>query len=137
MLVYTRAAKRLDDLPLPKEGRKDTTSVFIWGEAFEGIMNDEGSAERREGGRGPAAYGFVNMMSDAPSVQRIMCRRIYIRAGSIPHVRGSPSLEGSYRQAHISIIHVGRWALTVCNTAATYKESGARREMVTDLRSRR
>jgi len=45
---------------------------FVWGEAFQGIMNDEGSAKRREGGRGPAPYGFVNMMPDAPSVQRIM-----------------------------------------------------------------
>jgi len=51
-LVYARAAKRLDDLSLPKKGRKDTKIVFVFREeeAFKGVMNDEGSAERREGG---------------------------------------------------------------------------------------
>ena len=99
-LVYARAAKRLDDLSLPKKGRKDTKIVFIFteGEAFEGVMNDEGSAERWERGAGPAPYGFVNMMSDAPSVQRIICGRRYIRAERIAHVRGSSNLEASYRQ---------------------------------------
>jgi hypothetical protein len=54
--------------------------------------------QRREGReeQGPAPYGFVNMMSDAPSVQRIVCERRYIRAGRIPHVRGSSSLEESH-----------------------------------------
>jgi len=31
------------------------------------MMNDDGSTERREGGAGPAPYGFVNMISDAPT----------------------------------------------------------------------
>ena len=87
-------------------------------------------------GRVSAPYGFVNMMSDAPSVQRIVCGRMSIRAGRIPHVRGSSSLEESYRRPHISIIHVGRWALPVCKTAAKYKENGARREVIADYRSR-
>jgi len=47
-------------------------------------MNDDGSTERREGGAGPAPYGSVNMISDAPSVQRIMDKGRYIRAGRIP-----------------------------------------------------
>jgi len=78
----------------------------------------------------------VNMMSEAPRVQRIVYGRRYICAGRIPHVRGSSSLEASYRQAHISIVRVGRRALTVCKTTAMYQENGARREMVTDLRNR-
>ena len=50
-----------------------------------------GAGEERERERGP--YGFVNMMSDAPSVQRVRCECRYVRAGRIPHVRGSSSLE--------------------------------------------
>ena len=100
------------------------------------MMNNDGSTERREGGAGPAPYGFVDMISDALSVHRIMCKRRYVRALRIPHVRGSSSLEESYLQPHISIIHVGRWALTMCKTAAMNKRNGAHREMVTDLRSR-
>ena len=38
------------------------------------------------------AYGFVNMMSDAPSVQRVKWECKYVRAGRIPHVSGSSSL---------------------------------------------
>jgi len=75
-------------------------------------------------------------MSDAPSVQRIMCGRMYIRAGRIPHVRGSSSLEESYQRPRVSIIHVGRRAMPVCKTAAKYKENGARREVIADFRSR-
>jgi len=75
------------------------------------------------------------MMSDVMSVQRIVCGRTYIRAGRIPHVRGSSNLEASYRQQHISIKRVGRRALTVCKTAAMYIENDPRREMVTDLTS--
>jgi len=82
------------------------------------------------------AYGFVNMMSDTPSVQRIVCGCMYICAGRIPHVSGSSNLEASYRQQHISIKHIGRRALTMCKTAAMYIENDARREMVTDLTSR-
>ena len=48
-LVYARAAKRLDDLSLPKKGRRDTKIGLFCGKAFEGIMNDGGSTERREG----------------------------------------------------------------------------------------
>ena len=44
-------------------------------------MNSDASTERREGGAGPAALRVVNMMSDAPGVQRIMCKRRYVRAG--------------------------------------------------------
>jgi len=92
----------------------------------------------QQGGRrdeeGLPPYGFVNMMmSDAPSVQRITCEHRYVRAGNIPHVRGSSSLKQSYRQPHIGNIHVGRWALAACKTAAMY---GARQELVTDLKSR-
>ena len=70
---------------------------FFWGggrrgKVFEVTMNDESSIETREGGARPAPYEFVNMMSDAPSVQRIVCERRYICAGRIPHVRGSSSL---------------------------------------------
>ena len=100
------------------------------------MMNDDGPTERREGGAGLAPYGSVNRISNAPRVQHIMCKYRYLRAGRIPHVRGSSSLEGSHPQLHISIIQVGRWALTVCKTAAMYKRNGAHREMVTDLRSR-
>ena len=71
-------------------------------------MNDKCSTERREGGAGPTPYRFVNMMTDAPSVQRIIRERRHICAGWIPHVRGSSSPEESYRQLHISILHVGR-----------------------------
>jgi len=76
------------------------------------------------------------MMSDALSVQRIACGHMYICAGGIPHVRGSSNLEASYQQQHISIKRVGRRALTVCKTAAKYKENDTRRKMVTDLTSR-
>ena len=82
--------------PVRKKAEKTLRAFLFRVEAFEGIMNDEGSAGR-ERGAGPAPYGFVNMMSDALSVQRIMCGRMYIRAGKIPHVRGSSSLEASYR----------------------------------------
>ena len=99
-MVYARTAKRLDDLSLSKKGRKDTICGFIIGmkEAREAIVNDEGSTGRegREGAGARLPYGFVNMMSDAPSVQRIVCERRYIRAGRIPHVRGSSSLEESH-----------------------------------------
>ena len=59
--------------------------------------------QQREGReeQGQPPYGFVNIMSDALSVQRIMCKRRYVRSGRIPDVRGSSSLEESYRQSHI------------------------------------
>ena len=99
-LVYACATKRLNDLSLLKKGRKDTKIVFIFreGEVFEGVMNDKGLAERMERGAGPVPYRFVNMMSDAPSIQRIICGCRYICAERIAHLRGSSSLEASYRQ---------------------------------------
>ena len=85
------------DCPFRKKAAKT-----LQRETFEAIMtmNDEGSTKRREGGAGAAPYGFVKMMSDAPRVQRIVCERRYIRAGRIPHVRGSSSLEDNHIQAH-------------------------------------
>ena len=108
--------------PFRKKAEKTLQAFLFRGEAFEGVMNDEGSAERRESGAGPGPYGFVNMVPDAPSVQRIMCGRMYIRAGRIPHVRGSSSLEASYRQPHMSMMHVGRMAATAFKIATMYKQ---------------
>ena len=39
-----------------------------------------------------ATYGFVNMMSDAPSTQRVVLVLKKERIGRIPHVTGSSSL---------------------------------------------
>ena len=50
-------------------------------------------AMSEHGERRSRAYGFVNMISDAPRVQRVRCECRYVRAGRIPHVRGSSSLE--------------------------------------------
>jgi hypothetical protein len=84
-LVYAVAAKRLDDLTLPKEGRKDAAYVLEQ-RSMNIAMSEHGERRRR-------TYGFVNMMSDAPRVQRVRCECRYVRAGRIPHVRGSSSLE--------------------------------------------
>lgn len=43
------------------------------------------------------AYGFVNMISCAPSDHRVRCGERYVCVGMIPHVTGSSNLPGSAR----------------------------------------
>ena len=70
-------------------------------------MNSDSSTERREGGVRPAALQVrEHDVWCAEPVQRIMCKRRYVRAGRIPHVRGSSSSEESCRPSHYT-----RWAL--------------------------
>jgi hypothetical protein len=63
------------------------TSMIVEQGAVGGTWKDG-----QGGGGGRGAYGFVNIMSDAPSVQRVRCECKYVRAGRIPHVSGSSSL---------------------------------------------
>lgn len=48
--------------------------------------------ERGKGEERGGAYGLVNMMSDAPSVHRVVRELRYQLAGSMPHVTGSSRL---------------------------------------------
>ena len=80
-------------------------------------MDGDRSTER-EGGVRPAPYGFVDMVSDAPPVQRNMCE-------SVPE---HSLCEGIVTHRHVTSTttyrhYTGR-TLTVCSTASMYAHIG-------------
>jgi hypothetical protein len=81
-------------IPLPRNvsmtcpfRKKAEKTLVVY--TYTSMIFERGAVGR---GRHRKAYGFVNMMSDAPSVQRVRCECRYVRAGRIPHVSGSSSL---------------------------------------------
>jgi hypothetical protein len=70
----------------------------------------EARARREEKRRKEAAYGFVNRISDAPRDHRVKWELKYVRAGRMPHTRGSSSLERMENELFFELSSgVGAW----------------------------